>query len=350
MGKIAYVGFAGSPSGGTRILIEHLNRLVDLGHECTMFYLLPGQTARDWMEIKFAERKMPDGPSQDYFDAVVATEINTWPVVHNNMSFPNANGRFLFMQMDEYRFFRPESDDRAKYSNYYQFIDSLQPIVISDWLYNIAGSHSTMTPYIVRNGVNTDMFYPDPFPDRPSKPVILIEGHANNDAKDVAYMGYRAAQWLRGQGYDFELWGFSQWAQPYELDRYWRLPSQDTIRKIYSSADILIKASKYEGRSCVDVEAMACGCAVNRAILTGDDDLIHEFNCLKTSYGRMRDFSTNLKRLFDDVELRSRLVKNGFDYVRSYLNWDDIIPRLESILMTGKADGPFETRYEPSRE
>lgn len=334
MAKIAYVGLAGTPSGGTRILAEHLNWLTRLGHSCTLFYILGGQKIH-WMETLFEERHLDDRPVLEYFDAVVATEVNTWQVVADDNKFPNSNGKFVFIQMAEHLFFPVGSDEYKKFQGYYEYLRTLRPIVISDWLFDLASGWSMYKPKFVKNGVNMDMFYPEPFKDKPKKPVILIEGHSKNSAKDVLYMSLRAAKWLRSvKGYDFELWGFSQYPQPHEFDRYWRLPDQDTIRKIYSTSDIILKASRYEGRSCVDVEAMACGCAVNRAIITGDDDLVDGHNCLKTEYGKQKTFCDNLMRLIEEgSDLRELLITNGLAYVKDNLDWADIAPVLENALL-----------------
>jgi glycosyltransferase involved in cell wall biosynthesis len=330
MSDIVYVGLAGTPCGGTRILAEHLNGLVDRGHNCTLA-LLQGPVI-DWMPTKFGQAVVKSRVL-DRFDVAVATEINTWPVVADYAMFPNAQRRKVFIQMVEHMFFSQDNDAWAEFQKYYHHLCTLEPIVISKWLQRWARRQCGNTPPIVMNGVNTDMFYPDPIVDR-DRLRILIEGHGKNMAKDIENMSHKAAVWLRDEGVDFELWGFSQYAQPYEYDHYWRLPSQSLIRQIYSSCDILLKASRFEGRSCIDPEAMACGCAVNRAIIEGDDDLRHNYNCLATRYSNQDAFQSNLMQLVKDKGLRDRLVTGGLDYVNRHLKWDRIIPVLEEALLS----------------
>lgn len=334
--KVLYVGLAGSPCGGTRILAEHLNRLSDRGHDCELMLLIGNPI--DWMPVRFKQSvaRYTEGralvPRYEHYDVVVATEINTWPMVATYSVFPNADRRKVFIQMVEHLFFKHDCNEWNKFRKWYDFLMILEPIVISEWLYDWAAPLSITEPHIVPNGANTDMFYPDPMVITDDL-RILIEGHGKNEAKDVADMSYRAAMWLRDLGVDFELWGFSQYPQPHEFDQYWRLPDQDTIRQIYSTCDILLKASKYEGRSCVEIEAMACGCAVNRAILTGDDDLKHGHNCLKTRYGNQSKFQSNLLAIVQDKVVMDTLKENGLAYVREHLNWDNIVPLLEKALI-----------------
>lgn len=333
MAKILYVGLTGEPSGGTRILIEHLNRLSRIGHECEMAFLIPKFC--DWMPVSFRQSALVEARMTPY-DVVVATEINTWPVVGDMKSFPNADRRKVFVQMAEHMFFEPESEPWIKANAAYRFLgETLDPLTISgwlsDWIYRSCGFKAPIVP----NGVNTDMFFPDPFDGLDNGVTrVLVEGHSANYAKDVLGMSIKTARWLRAMGKEFELWGFSQHAQPTgDYDLYWRMPDQDTIRQIYSSCDILIKASRFEGRSCVDVEAMACGCAVNRAILLGDDDLKHNFNCLKVKYGNHTAFRNNAMRMMDDRKLVKRLSGNGITYVSQQLDWDSSIKKLEGVLL-----------------
>lgn len=330
MARIAYLGLAGTECGGTRILAEHLNRLTDLGHECELLLLHP--VPINWMPVKFNQSHFTES-SRFQYDAVVATEINTWPIVADYSAFPNADRRFVFIQMVEHLFFGPGSDEWNKYKGYADYLWTLRPIVISEWLYQWASNHSPFTPTIIPNGVNREMFYPQPF-DVPKKKKlrILIEGHGENKAKDIVGMSHRAATFLRSKT-DFELWGFSQYPQPFEFDNYWRLPSQEEIRAIYSSCDIILKASRFEGRSCVDPEAFACGCVVNRAIDLGDDDLIHGFNCLKARYGDQTDFNSNMMRLVENNGLRDELRGNAIEYIDRFLSWEKIAQDLEDALL-----------------
>jgi glycosyltransferase involved in cell wall biosynthesis len=330
MSDIAYVGLAGSPCGGTRILAEHLNGLTERGHNCTLV-LLKGPPI-DWMPTKFAQ-VVATGPVLDRFDVIVATEINTWQFAADHNSFPNTQRRKVFIQMVEHLFFPPDNKAWEEFQRYYYHLETLEPIVISKWLQRWVVKRCGRVPPVIKNGVNAKMFYPDSMVE-PGRLRILIEGHGKNMAKDVEGMSHHAALWLRDEGVDFELWGFSQYPQPYEFDRYWRLPGQNVIRQIYSSCDILLKASRFEGRSCVDVEAMACGCAVNRAIIEGGDDLKHNYNCLVTRYGNQDAFQDNLMRLTTDEGLRKRLITGGLDYVDKHLGWEDIIPVLEGVLLS----------------
>lgn len=342
MAKILYLGLSGQPSGGTRILIEHLNHLTNAGHECEFAMLVPSPV--DWMPAEFGQ-SLFDSQRTERFDVVVATEINTWQVVADPNNFPRADRRKVFVQMMEHLFFPRGSETYEGFQKKYDVLGTeLQPFTISEWLAKRIEGITGVMPPIVKNGVNTDMFFPDEDGPVRKRTKVLIEGHGfspltndsagQNQAKDVMSMSERTARFLRSQGDDIEIVGFSPYPQPTDLyDRYWRNPTQQLIRAIYASSDVILKATRFEGRSCVDVEAMACGCAVNRAITYGRDDLLHGFNCLLADYGNLTEFSANALRIVRDLELRKGLRKNGLEYVREYLDWNKIIPVLEKALL-----------------
>jgi len=123
------------------------------------------------------------------------------------------------------------------------------------------------------------------------------------------------------------------------------MPTQEEIRQIYSSCDVLLKASRYEGRSCVEVESMACGTPVVRAIIKGDDDLIHGYNCLLCKYDDMDNFCSNLVAILSQEIIRNALITNGLQYVKDALNWDDKIDRLETIF-SGHQPDPIPRKEE----
>ena len=92
------------------------------------------------------------------------------------------------------------------------------------------------------------------------------------------------------------------------------------MNQLYSQATILVKATLYDARACAPMEAMCKGTVTARAIMHGDDDLIHGENCLKCGYDKDHLYR-NAKELLTNHELRKRLANNCIEYVRKY-NWD----------------------------
>lgn len=346
MARILYVTLGLDPCGGVRIIAEHLNRLTDRGHTCYV-YCLNGDMSMTWMPIDFkviGEDEVKRVAKNA--DVVVATEANTPLKVSGDEPikprgaktkpfYLETSGRkFYFIQMREALFWTQSNPLWAGKVElaYEQVKGVLQPIVISKWLKAfLEDEHGYKDVPIVPNGVNLEMFYPDPTFPKSEKPRLLIEGHGRNEAKDVYNMSYQVVDTYRKNIQPIELWGFSQYPANGDFDSYWVQPSQDEIREIYSSCDVLVKASRYEGRSCVDPEAMACGCAVVRALDRGRDDLLDGYNCLLTEYGDAQGMHDNLKRVIHEEGLREMLVENGLKYVKENLGWESAIDKLEEL-------------------
>jgi len=323
--------------GGVRVIFEWLNRLSRRGWPCSLA-AVSGERIVTWMPIEFEivpfEYMLERMRSATARDVLLATEINTWKIV----SLMPGGRKFAACQMLEHLFFLKSNPIWAQSVERYLHPQEcqLRPIAISSWLKLELERRGHVDVPIVPNGVNRTMFFPDPrlretYAFDPSKFVVLIEGHLANEAKDVERMAMRAARILRSYyGDRLVVWGVSQYPPYMDFDMFWRSPTQTELRTIYSSAHMLLKASRFEGRSCVDLEAMACGLPVCRAIQCGDDDLLHGYNCLVSPYGDLEAFVANARCLIDSAELRAQLSRNGLEYA-ARMDWERSIDLLEGI-------------------
>lgn len=317
--------------GGVRIVVEHLNRLSDRGHECWLI-ITRGQPMR-WLPFRFNQAQLAALPiSPASFDAIVGTDIESWKEAASDRYGPAR--RFALVQMLEHLFRRDglTEERKAIYSL------PLQPLVIAEWLRAGLAEFNPRPAVLVRNGLDPEQFFPDPFPEIDAyghqwPPRLLVVGHSQNEAKDVDELAWRAIQKVRATtGVRLEAWGFSQFAPRWPYERYWVLPSQDTIRRIYSSCRILVIATRYEGDPGPDYEAMACGAVVCRAIDQGGENLIDGVNCLRVPYGDLDGLAANLRRLVMDEALIEDLSRNGRRYVAENRRWESTILTLEAAL------------------
>lgn len=341
MTNIAYIGPTGV-FGGVRALVEHCNHLTARGHNVT--YLTTDGGQMQWLPTQFTQRPLAD-PGGGY-DVVVGSAIETWPAALDLARKLNARSSAV-LQMAEW-LFAPRNSDAANrmMAAFTTPLDSV--MAISEWLAKLAEQVTGRETVRIKNGIDTHLFYRQPFPDAPPFEGITIctEGYSTNPAKDVDEMTLRAIRKLRfDDGVNLRMLGFNQFGQPSEIfDKFWVQPQQHIIRMIYSTADIFLKASRYEGRPGPDIEAMACGAAVCRAIGAGDDDLRDGENCLKVQYGNFDGYVENLRRLIHDPALRETLAANALAYARAY-TWDSAVDLVEKAL-TGAVTKPLEARRE----
>jgi len=322
--RICYLTPGIGPCGGIRIIFEHVNRLVARGHNVVV--AAPGVQKPRWMEMNAPIAPFAFFHNVKPFDAVVATGYQT---VDLALKIPSAR-RYYFVQMMEHEFFAQGTGGYnsalASYANAKEW--DFQVITIARWLRDTMETQWEMPSTIIGNGVNRDDFYPD----GDKQHAILVEGDARNQAKDIEEIGWRVALALREE-FGVELWGYSAMANPYiqQFDQFRIKPTTAQMRQMYSQAKFLLKASKYEGRACAPVEAMACGTTCAVAIVKGSDDLIGGQNCLRVNYNYDNLLAAGRKLLRKGNSLIHKLTIKALAYADKQLAWDPIIDQLEAI-------------------
>lgn len=319
--KIVYYLPGLGPCGGVRIVVEHCNRLAARGHDVSIITMSRGWP--DWIDIQVP---ILNPNQRAACDIVVATGHQT---VRPAM-WVNAKQRYYFVQMMEHRFY-PENSrgwhtalESFRLARYEEF----GVITIANWLKKEMLTRFDLPSVILPNGVNRNDFHPNL---GRRERAILVEGDGRNSAKDTEGISWRVALSLREE-FGVELWGYSASTNPYmnKFDRFEMGPSTATMREMYSQAMFLLKASKYEGRACAPVEAMACGTASVRGIISGDDDLQDRVNCLRTDYDYDEVMRAGLV-MTQDARLRQKLHDGALQYADQHLAWGPIITRLEHI-------------------
>lgn len=113
---------------------------------------------------------------------------------------------------------------------------------------------------------------------------------------------------------------------------YYRLPSLERARQIYSRSLVWFVASRSEGFSIPVLEAMACGCAVVATDCGGPRDIIvNGENGFLVETANAEQIADKIKLLLDNPELRQRFVIKSRDTVRAF-SWDNSADKLEEVL------------------
>lgn len=321
-----------APHGGTRVAVEIANRLADLGHTIRFVVLRPGmEPNKSYWSFHPGVRVITNQESYALRpDRVLITSPHSF--------FRALPGKtVIHLQMMEHMF-RP--DDMVWRKTCEKLYRSPYPLLsISQWnidtLKRDYGRTDTDTTYI-GNGVNTDHF-PVSVRPAPTEPrVALVEGWAAyNPCKDVDRLGPQVARKLRAMGYRVLVYG-GQPPTDYQ-DSYYEFylrPSLATMNNLYAQASVLVKASKYDARACAPVEAMTKGCVTARAIIQGDDDLVHDVNCLRTDYADGADALLEAAiTIMEDDATRARLQAGCAHTIQTSLNWTPWIKQIEDALV-----------------
>jgi glycosyltransferase involved in cell wall biosynthesis len=310
--RVVYVVNGTDVRGGIRIVFEHCNRLRDRGIETMIVsYDDPVQT---W----FPNLRAPLIAGRDFppSDVAVATYWTTAEIVSQlNCS------RFYFIQHDESLFERDEEWKQAVRKTYRL---PLEFVTISSWLVDLIRDESGKTATLVPNGTNSDMFFPEPAYPRGDKVRVMVEGNS-----EIFWKGMEEAKQVL-DGLDVEVWTLGNTG--IEGDRNFVNPSQDDVRRMYSSCDILLKTSWYEGMPLPHMEAMACGCALVTTNVPGVRDYcIDGWNCLMAEPRNVPQIRSTLERVIEDRALRETLIANGLKTAREHFGWDDKMDLLAKV-------------------
>lgn len=315
--------------GGIRNLVSWANGLLKW-HEVGIWSLV-GDTPKN-MHVEPAVKVVDYGdyrqqPKWDDWDCLVLGSPHS-------QTFQNApvKKKILFLQQLEHKF-KP-GDETWNY-NCHQFYSSKYPMILySKWNHQYVNRFRRGPTYYVDTSVSlVDFPLVIPSFDQVNERMVLVEGwECTNPTKDVHALGPKVAQRLKREGYYIA--AFSQkklLTLPKVPNEYHQNPSLKIMNDLYTRAAILIKATRNDARSASPLEAMTKATPTARAIEIGDDDLVHDVNCLRCGYNETELYNI-AKQLLTDHDLRARIQLNGMEYIAKH-SWDKVIPIVNDIII-----------------
>jgi len=314
-------------SGGIAVVFQHANRLLEKGYSVKILSL-NNKNNGSWFPNQKVEiipyREAKKILQSEKIDILIATSYSTAFTV----DVAKARRKIYFVQSDESRFF-PENPRlceviKKTYTLPIEYITEAK--WIQKWLKDEFGHESHYVP----NGIDLELFKKvEPIAPKSNKPRILIEGSINVPFKgmDEAYAAVKDLE--------CELWIVSNNGKPkkgWKYNRFFESVPYGKMNEIYSSCDIFLKMSKVEGFFGPPMEAMACGCAVVVGKVTGFDEYIKDdYNALVVEQGDIEGARKAVKRLIEDIDLRKRLIENGYRTAREW-SWNNSVVTLEKII------------------
>ncbi len=318
-----------NPHGGLRVIMEWANRITKW-HDVYLCNLKEKELPCEWFKID-EKVQISTLAAMWECDCVILTSPHSVNLL--DLVLPNQKC-FLFLQMLEHLF---SPNDVQWLKDCKRFYEAPYPMFsISQWnidevkrfnakrfIYNqgeIGEVISIPGYHYIGNGVNLDDF---PISNKPKDgKTVLIEGwECANPSKDSDFITHKVAARLKDEGFKIIAYGGRKLKTDGKLlDEYHLKPNIETLNSLYERATILIKASKYDARSCSPMEAMTKGTVTARAIIEGDDDLDHKENCLRCGYDA-DELYTISKNMLTDTDLREMLASNCIKHVQQY-SWD----------------------------
>ena len=315
--------------GGVRMLVALMNYLARRGYEvvaavpANQFNPLYPIDSR--VEVRLLRRSNEASifsklkTLRDLYKALV--EIDPDLIVAN--FFPTAYPAYLLRErykvlyiiQDLPQFFAGPKARAMLYSVRFPF----RKIVVSNFLKEELGLPDAE---VVPTGIEAEHFYPDPDPyliQEKIYPAVLYFPRAQ------IYKGYpvflETVRILKERGLKFEVWLVTK--EEETLNEFERMDvpaflmparNDDELRRIYSSADVFVSSSLYEGLNLPPLEAMACGTPVAMTDSGGSREYARDgVNALVVPRGDAEALARAIEKLLLDEELRARLVRAGLE-------------------------------------
>ena len=347
------------PIGGFRVVYEYANRLVHHGHHVTLLHATNMNFSQSSAAGKIASslrlvRNQLTGSylpktwfdldaqvvtrcsmslaidRQEQYDAVIAT---AWQTAAFVAKLQNCK-RFYFIQH-----FEDWSGDAAVVLATWKL--PLIKIAISTWLKNMVEATGELC-LLVPNAIDGDFFTPATSVEARDPHSVLLQLHSKDwkGSRDAL----AAIEVLRRKGLKFNLNLFGlpnasdfQLVEPYT---YFKNPSQQDLRKLYSENAIFVAASWSEGWGLTPHEACACGAAVAATDIGGHREfLTQNFSALLSPPKNPAALAEKIETLLKDQGVRMAIANAGLSSAHSF-TWQKALAAFESILVDAE---PQET-------
>ncbi len=325
-------------------------RLRNRGHLVRLLYRKPKRTLRDWarkIQENIFYRDAPDwirqfdGPvlafedlSQFHFDPdeiLVAVGMAECAQLERLSSLPNPKVQYLHGSTP----LAPDQVDEA--------LSLRHPkIVVASYLKELVESrgHGEDVLAVIHNGIDAgDYFCSAPESQRDGVGTIYAS-HPVKDPETILHVIDRLAR-VRPE---IPIRVFSADRRPKQIHSrdYWRHPTLERAREIYSRSLVWIVASRSEGFSVPVLEAMACGCVVVATDCGGPKDVIENgVNGFLVPVGDVDAIVSRVQLLLNDAAMRNQMQLRGLERVKRF-TWDKCVSELECALLRvaeGDEDG-----------
>jgi GT2 family glycosyltransferase/glycosyltransferase involved in cell wall biosynthesis len=323
--RIVYVTEGTGIGGGHRDIFEHLNRLLDRGHEVAL-YTLGGPP--EWFDLRAPVH------SFEFYDELIealadldAIKVATWwntaaPVWRASV----LHGIPVYFVQDIETSYYPD-DEVVRHA----VLDSYRPefryMTISSWnrerLRELGLDAELIPP-----GIDLETFQPLDTVER-RKDMVLALGRSN----PLKNLPLTVAAWqeLREPRPELCMFGIEPELASEEGMRYVESPSDEEVNELFNQATVLVQTSTHEGFCLPPLEAMATGCAVVCTDAHGNRDFsVDGENCLMPEPDR-DSVCAALERVLVDCDLRERLGRAGMRTAQEYA-WERRIDALEGFL------------------
>ena len=326
--NITYVMTWTGVCGGSKIILEHANRLTKKGHNIT---LISHDDRPEWFELETSINfiKVPWGevlcekiPKST--DVIVATY---WREIYECVEQKIAP--VIYFEQGDFHLFDLEKMDERLYNYINKQLKTINYIyTVSKFASEKLKRVYNVDAKVIPNAVDDKIFY--------------YKSHKDNEIANITIIGSESAEFkriqniinainiIKNKGYKIKL----NWITPTEPKKNKDIkaivnPKQKIIGDILRNTDIYICASIYESFCLPVLEAMTCGAAIITTNNGGNMDFVKDNeNAILIKKDNIDDIVNKIEILLNDKELRKKFTQKGLEIARKF-SWKKTIDKIE---------------------
>ena len=317
--KITYVMTWTGVCGGTKIILEHANKLVAMGHDVT---LISHDIKPEWFNLdnKVEFIRVPWEKvlceSIPKCDLIVATY---WREIYECVEQKIAP--VVYFEQGDFHLFDLEKLSERQFKYIKKQLETVKFVyTVSNFAKKKLKEIYNKDSIVIPNAVNENVFYFEPHKEN-SKITITLIGSEDAKFKNINNI-LNALNIIREKGYEIDI----KWITPTkpknnDIEAIIN-PKQQIIGETLRKSDIYICASNYESFCLPVLEAMTCGTAVITTNNGGNMDfVINMANAVLIEKNNVNDIVNKAIELIEDKELRNKIAHNGMIKSKEY-SWE----------------------------
>lgn len=328
--KITYVMTWTGICGGSKIILQHANRLVEKGHKITIIshYPYPNwfnlNKNVNFIQVPLEQILCENIPNDS--DLIVTTY---WREIYESIEQNIAP--VVYFEQGDFHLFDSKNVDKELFDYIYKQIN-LAPFIftVSSYAQKKLKEVYNVDSIIIPNAVNENVFFPSNNKNNEKLEITMI-GSPNTDFKRINDI-ISALTILKANNSNVNVNLITPDAPNKDfscIDNLIINPEQIIIGDTLRKTDIYICASMYESFCLPVLEALTCGCAVITTDNGGINDFCeNNFNCLLIEKQNIDDINEKLNILIFDNNLRKKISQNALESSKKF-SWENIINELE---------------------
>lgn len=327
--NITYVMTWTGICGGSKIILQHANRLSNLGHNINIIshYPYPNWFKLD-NKVNFQQIPLDNILCESIPKNSDLIIITYWREIYEAIEQKIAP--VVYFEQGDFHLFDSENVEKDLFDYIYRQIN-LAPFVftVSTYAQKKLKEIYNINSYVIHNAVNNEIFFPLKEKNNKKLEISMI-GSPNTEFKRVKDI-LKALNIIKEKYPDIIVNLISP-DKPKEnfsiINNLIINPEQIIIGNTLRNSSIYICASMYESFCLPVLEALTCGCAVITTDNGGITDFCEDkFNCLIIEKQNIPDMVSKISILLDNENLRNSLSENAIETSKKF-SWENITNEL----------------------